>query len=246
MRRSCLASTPANEQSNRARAIAQARRACHSLHPVKPRPFLVFAGLVSLLQPSIAGAKKTSPTDAGPADVTIESVTYSGSGCPSGSAVTSITPDGQTFEIGFSSYIAAVGQSLPASEARRDCVLVVDFAVPRDSTYSVANVEYRGFAELDSDVVGSRASTYHFAGEPPDPVLKDDLVGPMDDVYDFADQPFSSGPLTSACGKGHRLRIHTAVKVDGKKNPTGSGLMTTDETDGVIESWHLNWQPCTP
>jgi hypothetical protein len=194
--------------------------------------------LLSLLAP--AATASVSPADG----VTIPAITYSGTGCPAGSATAVLSPDGREFVVLFSAYAASVGPGVAPSEARKDCLLRIDMSVPTDYTYSISNVDYSGYAQLDPGIVGGRASTYHLTGEPSEPVLKDQLAGPMDSDYLFVDEPTTLGPLESPCGKGHHLNIRTAVRLNGAKDPTGFGLLTSDETDATTESWHLVWTPC--
>jgi hypothetical protein len=176
--------------------------------------------------------------------VTIDAITYSGTGCPAGSATAVLTPDGRDFVILFSAYVATVGPGVPPSEARKDCVIRLGMSVPKNYTYAVSNVDYSGYAQLDPGITGGRASSYHLSGEPGEPAFKDQLSGPMDSDYAFVDQPTTLGPPQSPCGKGHHLNIRTAVRLKGAKNPSGFGLLTSDETDAATESWRLVWTPC--
>ena len=175
----------------------------------------------------------------------IESIAYSGSGCPEGSATSTITPDGTTLSLGFSKFAVEAGPGIDRGERARSCKLHVKLRVPKDVTYSLVSVDYRGFASLEDGVRADRASTYHFTGEPPEPVLRHPLYGPMDGDYAFRDEADSSGRLVSPCGKGKNLFIKTLAKVDASGSAAGFGLLTADTVDGVVDSYRLQWRPCS-
>jgi hypothetical protein len=175
----------------------------------------------------------------------IESMAYSGSGCPGGSVSSALTPDGTTFSLTFSKFAVEAGPGIDTGERARSCKLHVKLRVPRNAAYSLVSVDYRGFASLDDGVRADRASAYHFAGEPPEPVLRHPLTGPMNGDYAFRDEADSRGRLVSPCGKGKNLFINTVATVDASASGAGFGLLTADTVDGVVDAYRLEWRSCS-
>jgi hypothetical protein len=210
-------------------------------HPILKHPISLALAALS----AFAATPAASATTGSAAGITLDSVSYSGTGCPAGSATISITPDGRELALLFSDYVATVGPGVDASEGEKECVIKIDVSSPTFVTFGVSNVEYRGYAQLDANVAGGRASTYHLTQQPEKPAFQDSLVGPLDADYDYTDIPATTGPLTAKCNKHHHLTIRSLVRLDGSKNPAGFGLLTSDETDAsVTETWGLAWQPC--
>jgi hypothetical protein len=175
----------------------------------------------------------------------VESIAYSGSGCPEGSVTSTITPDGTTMSLSFSRFAVEVGPGIDRGERAKTCKLHVKLRVPKDVTYSLVSVDYRGYASLEDGVRADRASAYHFAGEPPEPVLRHPLSGPMDGDYAFRDEADSSGRLVSPCGKGKNLFITTVAKLDASASAAGFGVLTADTVDGVVDAYRLEWRRCS-
>lgn len=191
----------------------------------------------------------TTALTARPADAVgsfgVESVAYSGSGCPDGSVTSALTPDGTTFSLAFSRFAVEAGPGIDPAERARSCKLHVKLRVPKNAAYSLVSVDYRGFASLEDGVRADRASSYHFTGEPPEPALRHPLSGPMDGDYAFRDEADAGGRLVAPCGKGKNLFITTVARVDASGSPAGFGLLTADTVDGVVDAYRLEWRPCS-
>src|SRR6478735_7372120 len=89
-----------------------------------------------------ASAKKPDAPDEGA--VTVESVAYSGDGCPEGSVAAHISPDAEAFTVIFSRFIAEVGPVVATTTARRQCKLHVKLSVPRGWSYALVGTDFRG------------------------------------------------------------------------------------------------------
>src|SRR5687767_3549531 len=85
----------------------------------------------------------TSPSLANrpaPTTVAIDSVTYSGDGCPPGSVAITLSPDGEAFTVAFSQLFAAVGSGVAATDAAHRCKLHLKLTVPPGWSYALASV----------------------------------------------------------------------------------------------------------
>lgn len=97
--------------------------------------------------------------------VTIRSVSWAGSGCPAGTVADNLSPDFTAFTLLFDSYVAELGPGLPLSLSRRNCQILIDLNFPQGWSYSVFDVDYRGFANVESGVSGVQQSVFYFQGE---------------------------------------------------------------------------------
>ncbi|MGZ3425027.1 MAG: DUF4360 domain-containing protein [Polyangia bacterium] len=197
----------------------------------------IFA-LVSFSHSSPA-QKKSSPN---PNSVTIDSVDYSGNGCPAGSLSAAITPDAQRFIFIFSKLYAQAGPGIDSAATSQQCRIHVKLTVPKNWSYALDMVDFNGFASLDSSVSASQQTTYHMSGESPDTTAAFTWQGVFDDEYSVQDLGGSSPPYWSRCGGGKNLMVTTKVAVDNTANRAGSGILEVDDVDGVM--LHLSWQRC--
>jgi hypothetical protein len=175
-----------------------------------------------------------------PSSVRIVDFGHSGSGCPGGTVDASIINNGQQLFVGFDQFIAQTVPGGPTLD-RKNCQLRITMQFDAAWSFSLVSVDYRGFAGLQSGVLGEQQSTYFFAGESPmgDAFARTRLSGPFFGDYARSD---NVGLLVfSPCGPSeHDLVINAQVRVLGKE-----GLMTVDSiTNQVQHIYNLRWKPC--
>jgi hypothetical protein len=183
-----------------------------------------------------------------PPFATIRSLSWAGSGCPAGTVAENLAPDLQAFTLLFDSYVAEIGPGLPLSQARRNCQILVDLQFPQGWSYSVFDVDYRGFANLDLGVSGIQQSNYYFQGEFLTSRLQTTLNGPRASDYQIRDSLPLNALVWSPCGAQRALIINSSVRVaNNSGNPDARGAMSTDSIDGkVTHIYGLQWQRCPP
>lgn len=202
-------------------------------------PALVFAACVSLAP--VVRAQTAPPAS----QVTIRSLEWAGSGCPPGSVEGSVASDAKAFSLLFSQYQASVGPGIPIGESRKNCNLLLRLKFPQGWSFTILNVDYRGYASLDNRVRGTQRSGYFFEGQFPSGALRSDLVGPFDDNYEVRDRLGLDTVVWSPCGVDRALNINTEVRVNNRSNPRGSGLITTDNITGELTHvYGLQWRRC--
>jgi hypothetical protein len=177
-----------------------------------------------------------------PASVAIASVTYSGDGCPAGSVVVTLSPDGEAFTVAFSQLYAAVGAGVAPEDAAHRCKLHLKLTVPPGWSYALASVDYRGYVTLEPGLTATRQSRYHISGESPENTVGSTWTGAVDDTYSVRDlgEGAPAPAYWSRCGKGKNLMIESRLDVKGG---SGEGLVTVDALDGEI--FHLVWRQCS-
>ncbi|KAJ3412624.1 hypothetical protein HDV05_000435 [Chytridiales sp. JEL 0842] len=176
-----------------------------------------------------------------PADVKIESLIYGGSGCPQGSAVRELDPTGTAFSLTFSNYVAALGPEFPLVESRKNCQLNLDIRHPAGWQYTLLKVEYTGYVDLSADVKGIHRTAFYFQGEAAESTTETVLQGPQTGDYDVTATFGGSNTVWSSCKADRNLNINSSIRLSG----TGSGIMTTDTTQGtVVQNYSLLWRKC--
>jgi hypothetical protein len=181
-----------------------------------------------------------------PPSVRIRSISWAGSGCPAGTVAGNLAPDFTAFTLLFDSSVAEIGPGLPLSLSRRNCQILVDLDFPQGWSYSVFDVDYRGFTNLERGVSGVQQSNYYFQGQFQTARLQTTLGGPRVGDYQIRDSLGLSAVIWSPCGAQRALIINSSVRL---VNNTGSsaarGVMTTDSIDGkVTHIYGLQWRRC--
>lgn len=103
--------------------------------------------------------------DAPPSGVTIEGISYAGSGCNAGSVAGAISSDLSTVTLLYDSFIAQAGAGIQPAEARKNCQLNLQLKLPQGWQFSVFKADYRGYAFLQQGDKGVIKSTYYFSGD---------------------------------------------------------------------------------
>jgi hypothetical protein len=193
--------------------------------------------------------------DDGPPWVTIEKVTFAGSGCPPGTV--DVTPledlndpgeSLQLFELIFTDYILEVDKWSSASEKRKFCTIKVDLHFPPGWSFTVAAINYHVFAQLQQKVKATFQNSYHFVGASQTyyapPIVK---YGPIDTPFTFSDTFGIQDFVWSPCGEDRPLNIHTTLRIDNSRNKYGENVIGNDQIDGQFQTvcdFQLKWRRC--
>lgn len=195
--------------------------------------------------PSTSAIPSTSETSAAPTQpVTLQLVSASGAGCPTGTAVAALSADRSAITITYSSFLAQAGPDVAQAEAKVSCHLALRAGLPAGYTYAVSRIDFRGYALLASGATTQLASTFHFVGFPTTR-LTHDITGPWDD--DWQAGATVEGLVFGQCGQERTMNIATSLTVDpgAKKTATEVSFITMDSTDTSVTSvYRLSWKRC--
>lgn len=178
-----------------------------------------------------------------PNQVSINGISYAGSGCPAGSVSQVLSLDAKAFTLLFDSYVAEAGPGMPLSLARKNCQIAVDLRFPPGWSYSIFTVDYRGYARLDPGTSGQQISSYYFSGQAKTGNLRTNFYGPTERDYQIRDTLGLDTVVWSPCGASRALNMNTQVRV------TASGsrraLLTVDSIDGELKQiYGIQWRRC--
>lgn len=176
--------------------------------------------------------------------VEIKKIMHAGSGCPAGSVAENVSPDKQAFTLLFDSYIAEVGPGISAREKRKNCQISVVLDFPQGWTFTIADIDYRGYASLERGVTGVQKASYYFQGDAKTGSLETYFRGPLDKDYHIRDTLGVSALVWHPCGAKRALNINSQIRLDQERR-NAVGLLTTDSVDGVFTTvYNLKWKRC--
>lgn len=187
-----------------------------------------------------------------PDHISVRSLSYSGDGCPSGSARAVIAPDQAAFTLIFDRLAAAAGPDA-AYSAEAHCRLIVDLDYPAGWQFAIGTVDFRGFAALDAGTWGGVRTNLRFRGGGQQAPAITILKGPLTQDFTRHEDFVARGRETSPCRPGSQrdividtvLHAHAAV---AQPLLSGRALLTMDSIDGGLGEQHqhfaLSWRRC--
>lgn len=186
----------------------------------------------------------TAIADPNPSQVYIAGIAFAGSGCPAGSVSQMVSPDAKAFTLLFDSYIAEAGPGVALSQSRKNCQIAVDLRFPQGWSYTIFDVDYRGYAKLDPGTIGTQKTTYYFQGSSQQISLQSNYTGPKDNDYHIHDTLGVSALVWSPCGATRAVNMNTQVRVSASGGRRA--LMTTDSIDGQLtHRYGIRWRRCS-
>ena len=178
----------------------------------------------------------------------LQSLTYSGSGCPQGTVGSSFSNDRKVFTLIFDSYVASIGTGVPVTESRKNCLLVAKLSAPPGQTWTLMDMTYRGYVQLASGMTAQQSTDYSDLATTLSATTN--FTGPAARDYTSADR-LALHQDQDACGSESILLVNSQVRLFG----TGQGQITTDSIDGKLapsgdvepeEEVTLRLAPCGP
>ena len=181
-----------------------------------------------------------------PNEVYVENINVNGTGCPEGSVTTDISEDAKAFTLLFSEFMAQTYDGALPSEKRKNCQITLNLKIPQGWQYSVLDVQYQGYVNLDRGVRGFQTSTYYFQGDARRrATARSNFRGPIARDFLLSDKVGFSSVVWSKCGVNRALNINASVGVSNTR-PTQNGLITIDSVDGEIkQKYALRWKRCS-
>ncbi len=205
--------------------------------------------IIAVTVGGIIASSFTSPALAKPSPrptdkVAIDVVHANGSGCRPGTAVVGVSEDNTAFTVTYSDYIVEVGADAKKKDLQKDCRLDLKVRVPKDFTYAIDQIDYRGFAHLEPGATGRERASYYFPGSSRPAPVDHTFKGPFSDDWLATDIP---SLVFSPCGKQRHLNIDTELSVSagGSGAKTATSFISMDSTDGSVKTtYHLAWKKC--
>ena len=196
------------------------------------------------LAPVMALAMASAAYGDAPSHVTIDSISYAGSGCPAGSVAENLSDDYTAFTLLFDDYIAEIGPGVSRRENHKNCQINIDLSFPQGWSFTVADVDYRGYVSLDRGVTATQQSRYYFQGSRASATLRSNYHGAIDEDYEIRDTLGLSALVWSPCGANRSLNINSQIRLR-TRNRRATGLITLDSVDGQLTHvYGIKWRRC--
>ncbi|GBG91285.1 hypothetical protein CBR_g52170 [Chara braunii] len=191
--------------------------------------------LLVILQLAGQGSAVSPP----PGSVTIDSLTFGGSGCPYDGVDYVLSEDLKAMTMKFTKFIATTHKS--AAHRTRRCQISVNLSYPEGFAVGLGSVTFSGYAKLDRGVSGSIKAFYYFSGQAGTARITRKIQGPLDDNLEYRDG-FGSA-LYSTCGSNKQtLSVGLEVTVKPGKKPKGAGGII--RVEALLNAWDLVWEQC--
>ena len=176
-------------------------------------------------------------------DISLGEPGYGGSGCPAGTASTTLSPDSKSLSILFDDYIVEAGDYAGRRTARKSCNIAVPVHVPQGFSVALINVDYRGFNSLPYGTSSKFSAEYFFAGQA-GPKFTKTFRGDMDQDFTLGNTLAATSMVWSRCGADVNLRVNTSMMVRSNRRMADAMAMvdSTDVSAGLV--YHLQWKRC--
>lgn len=168
---------------------------------------------------------------------------YNGTGCPMGKVSASITPDGQSLSILFSSFEVAAGGNTGKISDRKACNIAIPVHVPQGLSVSIVKMDYRGYQHLPVNSSAVFDVEYFFAGQN-GPAYRKNFYGAADGNFTLSNDIYAAANVWSACGADVNLRTNAsiAVQTNSYYEQANMTLDSVDVNAGVV--YQLSWKTC--
>lgn len=93
-----------------------------------------------------------------PVAIGIDSLSYSGNGCPRESVASNISSDGQAITIMFDQFVIATEDHPRLPILSKFCKVNLGLNIPEGWSYSLFRLQYRGYASLDEGITGIQST----------------------------------------------------------------------------------------
>jgi hypothetical protein len=198
----------------------------------------------ALVMSSLVAAPPPAPSVNPPTTrVTIDKLKVNGTGCRPEATVTTVSADNEAFTVIYGGFQAVSGGSTKPPDAHKTCSITVRLNVPANLTFSVPQVDYRGFAQLEVGASATQSARYHFQGSGAPGLTVHRFTGGMLDNWQVTDTVPGGSAEFGKCGKERKIDIDTELAVTAKAGGPTS-LIAMDSTDAVVTTYHMSWKNC--
>ena len=196
----------------------------------------ILMGAIALTALAMAGA--ASARD----DIRLGEPGYGGTGCPSGSVSTTLSPDEKSLSLIFDEYTVSAGGTTGRSFDRKSCNVAIPVHVPQGYSVSVLSVDYRGFNHLPRGATSQFNVEYFFAGGR-GPAFRRSFFGALDSDYTISNVLQAESVVWSACGADVNLRTNSSMRLNTVNYAEAMATVDSEDVNAAIV-YHLQWRPC--
>ncbi|GBG66787.1 hypothetical protein CBR_g68775 [Chara braunii] len=177
-----------------------------------------------------------TPALAQPPSVSINWVTFGGTGCSWSNSNYVYSSDSKTITFIFGGMVATTDGVL--ADKRKACQISMSVNYPDGWSYTLGQVTGRGFADVAAGSKGVYETQFYFSGQTGTPSVSRTLTGKYVDSFEFTD--YFTTSVWSQCNNTPNLNIKSVVRVEGSK-----AVMALDSSDTKFQLvYYFNWKQC--
>jgi len=174
----------------------------------------------------------------------IKSVTYSGEGCPAGTASITYPADRSAFSASFSKYGITLGQEgfvYPEYIQRKYCTLVVNVNTPATKSYRLNGIQVFGGLDLSAGATSGVDVSFYYPSSSLafNPRFFPGPIKGFSEYYTTLDDT----PGWSTCGDTRPLSIELQAVV---RNFTATATDASNVHVKGVDKFTIEWKDCTP
>jgi hypothetical protein len=180
-------------------------------------------------------------------DISLGIPGYGGSGCPGGTVSATLSPDQKALTLIFDQYIVEAGGTTGRRIDRKNCQIAVPVHIPQGLSFSIVQMDYRGFNSLPRGAYSQINIEYFlaFPGAPASgPKYSKRWNGSINEDYLITNALGVFATVWSPCGGNLNLRTATSMMVS-TNSAYEQSLATLDSIDikaGI--RYLLQWRQC--
>lgn len=178
-----------------------------------------------------------------PDDISLGEPGYGGTGCPSGSVSTTLSPDAKSLSLIFDQYQVSTGGETGRTFDRKSCNVAIPVHVPDGYSVSVLKVDYRGFNHLPRSASSQFNVEYFFAGGR-GPAFRRTFYGVLDSDYLIQNTLVAESMVWSRCGEDVNLRTNSSIRLSGPASAEAMATVDSEDVNAAI-IYQLQWRRCS-
>lgn len=194
-------------------------------------------------------AASTASAGFRPGEVVLESVVFSGTGCPAGTVRAELAPDASAITILYDAFQAQTGATVFAD--RKNCEVIIKMRKPNIYSFALESADFRGFVYAQR---GARATQEVKIETGMGDLAKANVnlaakswVGPVNENFILTAVKPVEGLKYLSClqpRKDARLRVKSTVTVENGGS-RAEAMITVDSVDGrLVQRYNLKWMNC--
>lgn len=172
---------------------------------------------------------------------------YGGTGCPGGTVSATLSPDRKALSLIFDQYVVEAGGTTGRRIDRKNCQVAVPVHIPQGLSFSIIQMDYRGFNSLPYGAY-SQLNLEYFLAYPGSatsgPKYSKRWNGNINNDYLVSNAIGLAATIWSPCGGDLNLRTATSMMV-ATNSRNEQSLATLDSIDikaGI--RYLLQWRTC--
>lgn len=186
-------------------------------------------------------------TETSPVDQTMLKIkSYSGSGCPPGTAVAQVASDNTSVEVFYSGFRVEAGPGVDIDESAKECQLTVGLDGDSNYSFAINRSASFGYVDIDENVFGRAILSHYRQGESLGRSAWTKFEGPYQHKWQAHHEIVESSLLWSGCGHDRKdIDVKYEIKLEGThQSPNASFMAVSPKEQGGRTTFQVVWKRC--